>query len=266
MVASHKDLLRAFLEQMSWMYAQDPNAVLLPNRLHQVQDVADLIKEEKLHVLAIKMKDVNVRPCIGFKSRASYGVVVDTPYCVSQKSMESVFKPVVMLIDEAARIMEPLLWPPLAWYTELHNVNLLAVIQVGDHFQTRPLVTSLPKDQVPYQQLRMSMMTRLDLSESALDKLVEQYRMHLDIANLVSRVFYYDTLVNNPCIYHENDPLTAYMRQFNFRIFGRERDLLALELKRHEANVEIQSQVCIKSCPRFGMKSQQDRFCHGDED
>lgn len=161
----------------------------------------------------------------------SADVVVGTPYCVSQSSVYSAFKPVVMLIDEAARIMEPLLWLPLAWYTAPNNENLLAIIQIGDPCQTQPIITSLSKEDFLYHQLRTSMMARLDQSDSALEGLVEQYRMHPDIATVVSEAFYDRTLVTNPCTHHRSNKLARAMRVFNLKIFKKRTNLLAFDLQ-----------------------------------
>lgn len=157
-------------------------------------------------------------------------VVVGTPFCVAQHAVYSVFKPVVVMIDEAARMIEPLLWLPIAWYSAPLNPNLLAIIQVGDHYQTRPIITGISKDQVSYHQLRMSMMARLDRSDSALDKLVEQYRMHRDIADLVDRVFYHRTLITNQCTHHDRNPAAASVRRLNDSMFGKRSNLLAINL------------------------------------
>lgn len=72
-------------------------------------------------------------------------VVVGTPFCAAQHAVYSVFKPVVVMVDGAAHMIEPLLWLPIAWYSAPHNPSLLAIIQVGDIYQTRLIVTGIPE-------------------------------------------------------------------------------------------------------------------------
>ncbi|KAL4912651.1 hypothetical protein BDW62DRAFT_194116 [Aspergillus aurantiobrunneus] len=49
-------------------------------------------------------------------------------------------RPTVIAVDEAARLMEPELWPALTWYTPR------AVLLIGDHRQLRPLVFTRPAE------------------------------------------------------------------------------------------------------------------------
>ncbi|KAJ5439477.1 uncharacterized protein N7458_010475 [Penicillium daleae] len=53
-------------------HRQDPQAVLLPHTMKTLPNIEELLATGELHVVAIKMKDVAIRPCIGFKSRGVY--------------------------------------------------------------------------------------------------------------------------------------------------------------------------------------------------
>lgn len=75
MVTRPEEILKPFDEQMTCPEVQDPDptAVILPGKLRRLPNVEELVKKEELHVLVIKMKDVETRPCIGFKTSAPFG-------------------------------------------------------------------------------------------------------------------------------------------------------------------------------------------------
>lgn len=56
--------------------------------------------------------------------------------------------------------------------------------------------------------------------------------MHPDIADLVERAFYQGTLVTNKCTHHDRNPAAASVRRLKKAMFGRESNLLAINLAR----------------------------------
>jgi superfamily I DNA and/or RNA helicase len=111
-------------------------------------------------------------------------VLVCTPFAASMTPVRENTSLDVIVVDEAARVTEPELWPLMAWYTP--RVLLL----VGDHHQLRPLVFSR-KQQNPFvEQLQISLFTRLIWNGLPALMLLEQHRMNAALCSFISQVFY----------------------------------------------------------------------------
>lgn len=115
--------------------------------------------------------------------------IVCTAFTASATCMRENVHPIAILVDEAARLTEPELWPVLGgWYAPK------ALILVGDHYQLRPLVFSKATDNPFAGSLRMAFFTRLQLSGFNSTMFLEQRRMVKGICDLVSEVFYNNQL------------------------------------------------------------------------
>ncbi len=90
-----------------------------------------------------------------------------------------------VVIDEAGQALEPACWIPV--------LKAEKVVMAGDHYQLPPTVKS---NQAGIQGLYHTLMEKcVALHPQAVSMLEEQYRMHRDIMNYSSRVFYEEKLI-----------------------------------------------------------------------
>lgn len=90
-----------------------------------------------------------------------------------------------VVIDEAGQALEPACWIPI--------LKAEKVVMAGDHYQLPPTVKS---NQAGLQGLYHTLMEKcVALHPQAVSMLEEQYRMHRDIMNYSSRVFYEEKLI-----------------------------------------------------------------------
>jgi superfamily I DNA and/or RNA helicase len=90
-----------------------------------------------------------------------------------------------LIIDEAARVSEPMMWPIMDKYSTL-NWKIL----VGDPNQLPPVIKSGPSDNPFTHQLRLSQMQRLRMAGAATAFLPEQARALPQIADAYNKVIY----------------------------------------------------------------------------
>ena len=94
-------------------------------------------------------------------------------------------------MDEASQCTEPVAWIPLQFADRL--------ILAGDHFQLPPTVIS---PEAVFEGFNVSLMERLltDLDPKLARLLTTQYRMHKDIMEYSSQVFYDGSLLANSSV------------------------------------------------------------------
>lgn len=109
-----------------------------------------------------------------------------------------------VFIDEAAQALEPASWIPI--------IKADRVIFAGDHCQLPPTIKSL---EAARNGLEVTLFEKAIKHNQADVMLEEQYRMHVDIMNFSSRIFYNSRLFANKAVAHwkvfENDQTVEFI-------------------------------------------------------
>ncbi|PWY75946.1 hypothetical protein BO83DRAFT_426199 [Aspergillus eucalypticola CBS 122712] len=103
-----------------------------------------------------------------------------------------IFRPELIIIDEAARASKADLWPVFA------NYEPRGYLMIGDPFQLHPVVESTPQNNPLHAVSATSLFRRLHMNGMLLCMLDVQYRMASILGDLVSQLFYQGRLQSLP--------------------------------------------------------------------
>lgn len=117
-------------------------------------------------------------------------VVITTASNAGDHSLYSTFKPALIVVDEASRLLEADSWNLLG------NYNKTPLIMIGDENQLRPVVASTSENNGFLYSMQVSLFHRLKLLGHPSVLLNVQYRMLDVIGNMVSDLFYARKLTN----------------------------------------------------------------------
>jgi hypothetical protein len=140
-------------------------------------------------------------------------VIVCTLSLAGEQKLYSVTSPNIIFVDEAAKAAEPDLWPAFTHY------NPRAYILVGDHKQLHPTVMSKAVENGFAPQLSISPFERFQANGLPSVMFEEQHRMHPEISQLVSKVFYGGKLRDAPNVLDEK-VISTRIREYNTEIFS----------------------------------------------
>ncbi|OAX77220.1 hypothetical protein ACJ72_08484 [Emergomyces africanus] len=171
--SQYKDLRRLYNE-----YARG----LLDDNLKTVTSIIKTIDQLHQHVLF------------------SVNIIFTTLSQITLSFFYNHINPDIVIVDEAAKSIEPELWFIMAHF------NSRAYVLVGDVIQSHPNL--LFKSQINF------LLLHLVLAGADMCTLQIQYRMHPFISKLISDVFYNDQL-RDLVLIQQSTPITLSLQQFN---------------------------------------------------
>ncbi|KAI9875720.1 MAG: hypothetical protein M1830_008075 [Pleopsidium flavum] len=129
------------------------------------------------------------------------------------KTVSEVFKPSVLIIDEAGQATVPTTAVPMAFYEDW-----LAVYLVGDQKQLQPVVTSRASNEFA-ENLQLSYFSLLLAKQVDSIILDKQYRMCEQIS-LFPAAYFYDGHLHDASIVKEDNPIRQAMRRVSLQQYG----------------------------------------------
>jgi len=153
-------------------------------------------------------------------------VVVCTINNAGTAKLFTVFRPAVIFMDEAAKIIEPDAIITLAHYAPA------PVVMIGDHKQLKPTVLSQggPSQQFAAQ-MTMSFFTRLVRLGHSSIMFTEQHRMSPEISKIGSTIFYNGQLTDAATTQLASRPLGLKMKDFMRGAYQVENLVLMIDVK-----------------------------------
>ncbi|RAH59268.1 hypothetical protein BO85DRAFT_511985 [Aspergillus piperis CBS 112811] len=132
----------------------------------------------------------------------------------SQPFVTGVFRPELIVIDEAARASEADLWPVFA------NYGPRGYLMIGDPFQLHPVVESTPQNSPLYAVSATSIFRRLHMNGMLLCMVDVQYRMASMLGDLVSQLFYQGWLCSLYPLPSALQTMSGRIADLNHALFG----------------------------------------------
>lgn len=156
-------------------------------------------------------------------------VVVTTLSNAADFKLHTAFQPGVIIVDEAAKAIEPDFWSLFGFYHSLTRVRLL----VGDSRQLRAVVQSNRKTNGFAPQLGLSLFSRLDMAGFPMTSLSVQHRFNDRICVPLSNIFYDGRLVSHPSV--NNRPNGHLFNQFLVHTFNLDHNIVFINVRHSEA-------------------------------
>lgn len=156
----------------------------------------------------------------------------------------------LVVIDEAARVPEYLMWPLLASYP-----NAIGKVLVGDPDQLRPVVEEdLQKNKKnenvknPFRaQLEISLQERLQAAGFKCTFFDEQYRAVPEIAEIYSKACYASRLTSHPSTDVQHRPLAQAILEHNIKQYGIHKNVLFYDIPNAmERRLNRKPKVCLE--------------------